>query len=255
MNRRYFCSLFCVLLFVMPVLAENASFTNLLAQGERAEKNGDVPRAAQFYARAEQLEPDNVPNLCVLTEKYCDLMYLAGPAASQENLLSQAMACARRAVEIDPKNSTAHASLAVCYAKACTFAGVKGKVTYSRMLENEAETAIRLNPREDVAYYLLGRWNYGVANIGLLSRTYVKLVYGGFPHASNEEAIKDFKKAIALAPGHAIYYTGLANVYEITEQRALTAATLKKCVELKPLDRDDQDAQQDALKKLDSMAQ
>ena len=123
------------------------------------------------------------------------------------------------------------------------------------MFKNEADTAVRLNPHEDAAYYLLGRWNYGVANIGLFSRTYVKVVYGGFPQASNGEAIRDFQKAITLAPGHALYFAGLANAYEAIGQKSLALAAFKKCVGLKPLDRDDQNAQQDALKKLNSLTQ
>jgi tetratricopeptide (TPR) repeat protein len=251
MNEKYFYCLLCLLLLVMPGAAENVS--NLLAQGEQAETSGDMTTAAQLYAQAEKLEPDDVSNLCTLSKKYCNLMFLAAPAEAQKNLLDRATACARRAVEIDPTNSTAHASLAVCYAKACSFADIKGEVTYSRMFKTEAETAIGLNPREDVAYYLLGCWHYNVTNIGLLSRAYVNIVYGGFPSASNEKAVANFKKAIALAPGRAFYHAGLAKAYKTMGQTDSAQAEFKKCVALKPLDRNDRDAQQDASKELNSM--
>jgi tetratricopeptide (TPR) repeat protein len=153
-------------------------------------------------------------------------------------------------VALSPTNSTAHASLAVCYAKACPLADIKDAVANSRLLKAEAETAVRLNPREDVAYYLLGRWNCGVANMGILAATYVSVVYGGLPSASNEEAIADFKKAIAIAPDHPVYHAGLANAYKITGQTAAAQAEFKKCVALKPMDRNDRDAQQDALKEI-----
>lgn len=254
-NKKYFCTLLCLLLLAVPASAENVSFTNLLAQGENAETNGDLPAAEKFYAQAEQLEPDDNANLCALAKKYCDLMFLAASEADRKSLLDRATACARRAVEVAPTNSTAHASLAVCYAKACSFADIKGEVTYSRMFKTEAETAIRLNPQEDVAYYLLGRWHHSVANIGPLSRVYVNVVYGGFPSASNGEAIANYKKAIALAPDHALYHAGLASVYKTTGQNDLELAELKKCLGLKPLDRNDRDAQQGALKELNSSAQ
>jgi tetratricopeptide (TPR) repeat protein len=238
------------MLLAIPAPAQKASFTDLLAEGEKAETNGNEPAAAAFYNQAKQLEPDNVTNLCVLTKRYCDLMFLAASVDAKKDLLIRATACARRAVALCPTNSTAHASLAVCFAKACPLADIKDAVAYSRLLKAEAETAVRLNPREDVAYYLLGRWNCGVANMGILAAAYVRVVYGGLPSASNEEAIADFKKAIAIAPDHPIYHAGLANVYKITGQTAAAQAEFKKCVALKPSDRNDRDAQQDALKEI-----
>lgn len=232
--------------------AENASFANFLAEGDRAEKNGEVAVALNFYSRAEHLEYNNAPDLCVLTEDYCDLMYQADSIDAKKNLLARALACASQAVKDDPKSSKAHACMAVCYAKECSFANIKARVYYSRLFKEEAERAIALNPREDVAYFLLGRWNYAVANIGLFARTYVKVVYGGLPHASNEEAIQDFKRAIALAPGHSLYYAGMADVYQTTGQNNLAQDALIKCAALRPLDRDDRDARQEAIKKLNS---
>lgn len=254
MNEKCLCGLFCLLLFAAQVQAGDTSFTDFLAQGKHSEKNGDVSAATTFYSQAEQLESINADDLCALTKDYCDLMYLTDSATAKKDLLEHAMDCAIRAVKVDPKSSTAHACMAVCYAKESAFANIKTKVTYSRLIKKEAEEAISLNPQEDVACYLLGRWNYGVANMGLVSRAYVKVVYGGLPYASNQEAIKDFKQAIALAPGHALYYISLAKVYETTGHNSLAAAELKTCVNLRPLNRDDQDAHQDAIKELNSMS-
>ncbi|HEY1787927.1 MAG TPA: hypothetical protein VGJ73_07220 [Verrucomicrobiae bacterium] len=252
-NEKLLVVLFCALFFASRAHAENGSFTNCLAQGELSEKNGDVSSASRFYWQAEQLGCSNAADLCVLTRNYCDLMHSTDSAAGKKHLLESAMACASQAMKIDPKSSTAHASMAVCYAKASSFVGIREKVAYSRLIKEEVEEAIALNPKEDVAYYLLGRWNCGVANIGLFPRTYVRVVYGGLPYASNEEAIRDFKQAITLAPGHILYHTGLAMAYETTGQKNLALAELKVSAGLKPLDRDDEDAQREAVKELNSM--
>jgi tetratricopeptide (TPR) repeat protein len=131
---------------------------------------------------------------------------------------------------------------------------LKQKVADSRLIKQEAKNAVALDPKQDVAYYLLGRWNFGVANIGFLPRAYVRIVYGGFPAASNEEAIKDFKEAIALTPGRILYTQGLAKVYEATGQKNLAYAELKKCAEMKPLDVNDAEAQKEAAAELASMS-
>jgi Tfp pilus assembly protein PilF len=78
----------------------------------------------------------------------------------------------------------------------------------------------------------------------------VKLVYGGLPDASNEQAVANFKKAIELAPGRVIHHLQLAHVYHLTGQKALALAELKICQGLTPLDLDDTDAQRIANKVL-----
>jgi tetratricopeptide (TPR) repeat protein len=78
----------------------------------------------------------------------------------------------------------------------------------------------------------------------------VKIVYGGLPRASNEEAIRNFQKAIELAPERIIHHAGLALVYAATSQREMEIAELEKCRALKPSDRADADAQREAAKRL-----
>jgi len=140
--------------------------------------------------------------------------------------------------------------VAVCYAKSCAFADIKTQLSYSRLFKLEAEKTIALDPRQDIAYYLLGRWHYAVANVGLLSRAFVKVVYGGLPKASNEDAVRNFQKAIELAPDRIMHHAGLAMVYEATGQRALEIAELEKCRRMKPGGLEDEEAQRDAAKKL-----
>jgi len=199
---------------------------------------------------AESRAGSNAPNLCVLSRRFCDLMYLTNAAAAKKDLLQRALQCAQQAVAVAPEHATAHASLAVCFAQRCAFDNVKGRLADSRQFKLQAEKALALDPRQDIAYYLLGRWNYAIANLDLLSRAYVKAIYGGLPQASNQAAIKDFQKAIALAPNRILYRAGLAMVYAAVGKKDLEIAELEKCRALKPSDREDAEAQRDAEKRL-----
>lgn len=243
-------SLFLVLFFSSRVLADDSSFSNSLAQADIAEKRGDLQQALKFYGAAQQMESTNAPDLCVLAHRYCDLTYLTNSAEAQKDLVVRALACAQQAVRADPSNSIAHASVAVCYAKCCNYADIKTELDYSRRFKQEAEEAIALDPKQDVAYYLLGRWNYALANVGLLSRAYVKVVYGGLPQASLEDAVSNFQKACALAPNRILNHSGLALAYEGLGEKKLEVVELKKCCALKPLGPEDVDAQRDAKNKL-----
>jgi tetratricopeptide (TPR) repeat protein len=259
-SARWVCSipgvaLGCLIFFAGNILAEDYAFSNSLAQAALAEKRGDMPTAIRLFTEAERRESANAAGLCLLARRYCDLTYLTNSTATHKELVGRALACALQAVKVDSNNATAHACVAVCYAKSCADADIKTRLAYSRRFKLEAEKTIALDPTQDVAYYLLGRWHYGVANMGLVSWALVKVVYGGMPEASNAEAIANFKKAIALAPNRIMHHAGLAMVYDATGEMKLEIAELEKCRALKPTVPEDQDAQRDAEKKLAELRQ
>ena len=238
-----------------PARAERFSFTNALARATLAEQRGDLSTAAQIYDAAQRMETNQVDHLCSLARKYCDLTYLTNSATVQNDLVRRALLCSVQAVKADSNNAPAHACLAVCYAKSSTYADIRTQLAYSRLFKLEAEQAIALDPRQDIAYYLLGRWNYAIAKVGLLSRTYVKMVYGGLPKASYQEAIVNFQKAIALAPNRIIHHAGLALAFGAAGEKDLEIRELKKCRSLTPSDREDQDARLGAMKTLGALGQ
>jgi tetratricopeptide (TPR) repeat protein len=244
------CRWFWMWLMTSTLWAANGSFTNLLIQGAILEKRGDVPAALKIYAQAGTLSVSNSAYLCVLTKCFCDLMYATTSPEIQKTLAAQALACAQQAVKADANSATAHLCLAVGYAKNFLYADDRTKVNYSRGIKTEAEKAIALDPKQDVAYYMLGRWQHGVANMNFFYKSLVKIIYGGLPAASDDEAIANFKKAIALNPGRIIHHVELGNVYAATGQKKLAIVEWQKCRTLKPVDRDDADAQQTAAKSL-----
>lgn len=246
-------TVFMFLLFCRVAPAEDVSFTNSLARADAAQKHGDIDEVLKILNADEQAQVSNATNLCVISRRYCDLTYSTDSTTTQKDLVAHALACAQHAVDDNPKNATAHASLAVCYAKSCNYADTKTKLAYSKIFKSEAEKALALDPRQDVAYYLLGRWNYGMAKVGFFSRAYVKMVYGGLPQASLQDAVNNFKKACDLAPNHILNHAGLAMAYEATGDKKLQIAELEKCCALKPLSPEDREAFQDAQKKLSAL--
>ena len=230
--------------------ARDKSFTNLLARADMTKRGGDLEGTLAIYEQAQHEGAGKAEDLCALARRYCDLTYFTDSKATQKDLIGRARECAQQAVEADPESATAHVSLAVCYAKSCTFAGIKEELADSRLFKEEAEKAIALDPRQDLAYYLLGRWNYGLAGLGRFSRAYVRIVYGGLPKASYQDAVLNFKKAVELAPNHTINHAGLAMAYEAVGEKKLAMAEWEKCCAMTPLDPEDQEARRDAEKKV-----
>jgi tetratricopeptide (TPR) repeat protein len=249
-NRNIGAFIVMGLLCLLPLAAPADDFTNDLNQAAAAIKAGNTRHALDIYKQAQTAAAGNAAELCVLSRRYSDLMHQTQFIAAQRDLLTHALSCAQDAVKADPKNAHAHTSLAVCYAKECQFADTKNSLIDSRLFKSEAEVAIHFDPKQDVAWYLLGRWNYAIANVGILSRTYVHMVYGKLPMASNAEAIADYNHAIAIAPGHILYHESLAETYKTIGDKKSAQAEWQKCLSLVPLDPDDLQAKQQAARAL-----
>lgn len=252
---RSIARLFCLVFLAIHAHAQNPSFRDLTFQGDLAAKNGNIAAAFKCYSAAEPLAHGNATNLCALTKNFCDLMYSTPSPSLQRTLVQQALTCSQAAVKADPGNATAHICAAICYAKNFPYADNQTKVYYSRSIKSESEAAISLDPRQDIAYYLLGRWNYGVANMNFFYRGLVRIIYGGLPAASNAEAVKDLEHAIALNPIRIIHHAELAKVYAAIGEKKLAHQELAKCAALKPLDRDDAEARAEANRELSAPAE
>jgi Flp pilus assembly protein TadD len=239
--------------FLCSGRAQDISFTNSLVAADNALECSDIPRVLTIYADAEKAQTGNASNLCVLAHRYCDLTYLTNSSPFNRDLVALALACSQQAVSDAPTNATAHTSLAVCYAQSCNFSDTKTKLANSRLFKLEAEKALALDPNQDIAYYLLGRWNYGIASQGWMSRAYVKMIYGGLPQASYADAVRDFQKACRLAPGRILNHAGLAMAYDAVGEKKMEIMELEKCFALKPLGPEDTEALRDAKKKLASL--
>jgi tetratricopeptide (TPR) repeat protein len=227
--------------------ADNPSVSNLLSQAQAAENAGDTPGALKACLAADHLAPDNADILCRLAQQYCDSISAAPSTAAKKKLAEQALDCGFRAVKAAPQSAKAHVTVAVCYAKNFPYIDNQTRVNYSRQIKAESEKAIALDPKFDLAYHMLGRWEFEVSNMNFFIRGLVSVVYGGLPKASKQLAIEDFKKAVELAPGRIINYLQLARMYHVTGQESLVHPELEKCATLKPLDHDDQSAQKLAL--------
>jgi tetratricopeptide (TPR) repeat protein len=249
-NRKTGAFIVACLLCLWTLAAPADDFTNDLNQAAAAVKAGKSRLALDIYQKAQTAAAGNAAELCVLSRRYSDLMHQTQFIAAQRDLLARALACAQDAVKAEPKNPLAHVSVAVCYAKECQFADTKTSLIDSRLFKSEAEVAIHFDPKQDVAWYLLGRWNYAIANVGILSRTYVRVVYGRLPAASNAEAITDYNHAIAIAPEHILYHESLAETYKTMGDKKNAQAEWQKCLSLPPLDADDLQAKQEAVKAL-----
>jgi tetratricopeptide (TPR) repeat protein len=233
---------FC-LVFALHCPADDLSVSNLLAAGDLRDQVGDTQAALNAYLEAARLAPQNAEIHCRLTKQYCDCMHNVSEDKAKA-FAQKALASALEAVKADPRNAKAHVCAAVGFAKNFPYLDNQTRVDYSRQIKTEAEKAISLDPNFDLAYHMLGRWNFEVANMNIFVKGIVRIAYGGLPKASRELAIENFKKAVALLRGRLVNHLQLARCYHVTGRESLAQTELKQCAALSPLDKDDQDARE-----------
>ena len=232
-----------ILLFLAATSAwaDDSRVVALVKQGDAEERLGHARNALNFFLEAEAIDGRDVGVLLRISKQYTDLIPATKPRDAAQQVAQKALSYAQRAVETDPNVAKAHLNLAVAYGKMTDFIGNKEKLEYSKYIKDEATKSIELDATDDFAWHVLGCWHSGVANVNGMLKIMAKLVYGGMPPASNEEAVKCFKKAIELSPKRVMHHSELARVYQFMEKKDLADKEWKAVLALPASGKDDED--------------
>jgi tetratricopeptide (TPR) repeat protein len=195
------------------VALPNPQAEQLIEQGDAEVKAMHAPEALALFDEAAKADPDNGEILLRISQQYSNMIGQAKSSAEAADYARRSLDDARQAETLMPENAKAHLALAVAYGRMTDFEDNRTKVEYSRYVKAEADKTLELDPKEDFAYHVLGRWNYAVATLNPVLKLIAKFVYGGMPEASLEEAVRDYKKAIELAPQRVIHHHELARAY------------------------------------------
>ncbi|NTW53366.1 MAG: hypothetical protein HGB15_01085 [Chlorobaculum sp.] len=147
---------------------------------------------------------------------------------------AKAVEYAQKSVQLDGNSASAHTWLAAALALKADKIGSKEKVRRAAEIKKELDRALELNPHDDVAWSMLGSYNYQVSKIGWFSRMVGNTFIGGMPEGNRLEAEKDFKKAISLNPRVIRHYHELGLIY-LEESRKQEALNILRIAETKPV--------------------
>jgi tetratricopeptide (TPR) repeat protein len=187
--------------------------------GELIEK-GDVfyaklqaAEALKFYLPAEKLEPNNVRLLVRIAREYRHLMSDATIANEKLQLGNTAVDYAQRAVALAPNDPETQLALAISYGKMLPLEGTRQRIATLALIKTAADRVITLDPNNDLAWHILGRWYLALAEVGTVKRALARIAYGKLPPAKYEDAVRCFEKAIALNPNRLMHYIELGRAY------------------------------------------
>lgn len=227
-----------------------ADFAELVKQGDVADAKFKPEAALESYLPAEKLNPNDASLLVKIARQYVYRMADLSSKAEQLKSGRTALAYSERAVKLAPKDSDPHLAVAICLGKLSPLLGNKEGIEASHKIKTEAQMAAKLNPKDDFAWHLLGRWNQELAQIGGVTRAIAMVVYGALPSASYDESVKCFQKAIALNPKRLIHYVELGRTYALMGRKEEAKKFIDQGLAMPNRDKDDPETKERGRKTL-----
>ncbi|MDB6004745.1 MAG: hypothetical protein JWR15_1732 [Prosthecobacter sp.] len=225
-------------------------FAELVKQGDVYDAKFKPEQALESYLPAEKLNPNDASLLVKIARQYVYRMADLSSKAEQLRSGRTALAYSERAVKLAPRESDPHLAVAICLGKLSPLVSNKESIEASHKIKAEAEAATKLNPKDDFAWHLLGRWNQELAQIGGMTRAIAMIVYGALPSASYDEAVKCFQKAIALNSNRLIHYVELGRTYALMGRKEEARKFIEQGLAMGNRDRDDPETKQRGRKTL-----
>ena len=217
--------------------AESAG--ELIQRGDVFYDKLQAAEALKFYLPAEKLDSNNVRLLVRIARQYRHLMSDATNASEKKPLGVTAVNYAQRAVALAPNDPETQLALAISYGKLLPFEATEQQIANSRLIKIAADKAITLNPSNDLAWHVLGRWYLALADVGTGKRALARVAYGKLPPAKYEDAVRCFEKAIILNTNRLMHYIELGRTYAQMGRKADARKFITKGLAMSETEKDD----------------
>jgi tetratricopeptide (TPR) repeat protein len=159
-------------------------------------------------------EPNNLSALWHSSLLYSRIGERAEKEDRKKEYYKKAEERAKRALRIDASNSEANFARAIGMGEIARTGGINDKLNAASGIKKYAVHAIHADSSNDGAWFTLGQWNYKIAKLGSVKKTFAGLFADIPKGASTKKAVKYIKKAIALNPSYILYHYKLAQIYK-----------------------------------------
>lgn len=232
-------SLIPVLLVASISLVFGQTAAEWKAYAEKMEAAGDTPKALASFLEANKAKPNDREILVKIAKQWGDYMTELKDDGQRRDAAQQSLAFSKQALKVAPKSSDSHLAVALSLGKNVEFMGNKEKIQASKDIKFHAESALSLDPKSDYAHHLLGRWHQNVADMGGVTRTLAKVIYGEIPQGSFQQALDHFGKARQLRPDRLIHQIEYGRTLMMMGEKQKGAEEIRKGLAMPNKEKDD----------------
>jgi tetratricopeptide (TPR) repeat protein len=197
-----------------------------VVEGDSAFNKINYPAAISIY----EAVLEKTPTAAVMW-RLARVYVCAGDVAAQserEAFYQKAEGYARRCVEQNPALSDGHTWLAAALGNLALYKGGNEKIKLSTEIKQAADRALQLNPKDDIAYSILGSFYRSLGGVGWFERQMAGVFLGGLPDGGYTESETALKKAIDLSPRTMRHHYELGLLYIDWNRLADARAALQK---------------------------
>jgi Tfp pilus assembly protein PilF len=252
---KYILSFMLILLISLYSFASDIdSVAIYIEQGNSAYSKFNNESALKNFQKAFELSPQNYEAAWKTSRSYVDIGEVKTDKKDRKLFFQKGLDFANKAVEIDSQGSKGYLWKSIALGRVALDASKKEQVRLSKEVKKNVEKALELDPNDDFAWHVLGRWHRKMATLGWIQRQFANLFLGGIPKdASIEESANCFKEAIEINPGHINHHLELAITYEELKQKDLAKEEYQRVLDLPEKDSDDKSHKLEAQKRLEKL--
>jgi tetratricopeptide (TPR) repeat protein len=209
--------------------------------------------ALEKYFEALRHDSTNAEALWRVSRAYIDIGEHL-PVGSEQEKAKQlktyetALTYAEKAVNTDRKSSMVYTRRSIANGRIALFRGIWESLSLVKQAKADIDTALALDPENDVANYILGRVHAKVTEKPRFLRWPL-----GLGWASIEDAIKCFEKAIALKPDFIMYRLDCARAYAEDDNYEMARKHIAAIARIGNKDEDDEQFRKEAAELLKSI--
>lgn len=243
--------------FVSPASSmqpDSSVIRQLLEEGDRlATEQFDNAGALAKYLEAFRRDSINAETLWRISRAYVDIgEHLPAATDPQKEMQLEtyelALRYAERSVGADPRNSMAYTRRAIAKGRIALFKGIWESLDLVKQTRSDVDSALALDPENDVANYMMGRVHAKVSEKPRIFRWPL-----GLGWASTEDAIRYYEKAIALKPNFIMYLLDCARAHVEEDEFEKARNHLMLIETLGKRDEDDEAFKEEARKLLEEI--
>ncbi|MCW5204176.1 hypothetical protein VU12_14710 [Desulfobulbus sp. US4] len=212
--KHFFISLAFFLVAFFPVITDAQTSQELIKQGDIFYHQFENLEALTSYKKALEITPGNFECQTKVIRAYNDV----GEDLSSEKSEPYYEHAVRQAEELQvkfPEKAESYYWLAVSCGNLALLRGSKEKVKLSSFVEKNIQKAIRMNPDYADAYVVLGIYYKEVAGLNSFLKAFARLFFGDLPEGTYDDAVRSFRRAIALRTTRPVYTSFLlGHTYE-----------------------------------------
>ena len=205
--------LWICLILILPIKAVTQDVAMLLREAERLETGFREADALQKYMEVLRIQPTNLAALCKGSDLCSRVGHRQTDKSKKSDFFHQAKSYAEAALRINPYSPEANFVMAVAMGRMAMLTAGKEKIQYVNDIRKYAETTLKYDPNNFKALHVLGKWHYEVSNLNGFERTMARIMFGGLPKASLQDAIAYYERSKLLAPWFSLNYLELAKAY------------------------------------------